>query len=560
MSFNKRAGYKYCFSASDRMPGISVFIFIIMLIMPAGTTAQESDTKPSRETAERLYLAGDFTNALIHYSLLNDKFPADPLYKYYGAVCMVKIEKDPGIAANLLLEAIENSSQIRNVPPDGWFYLGRAYQLAGSFEKAGYAYDVFRDKVRRKEAREYDLDRYISECYNNINLSSDLIADTTEVSDNNIIHDTVSMPEPVTEPVIIDHDYDMVVRAALDAQFKADSLSRLADRYRKNLNTVSGSDRETIRSKILNMEELQFSYQSEANKKFTEAARLNNEIPVDQDIMETSTKAVAGDKNDESTLMTDPEANDSVTVMIDTVIVTPEPEPEPILVIFSDNTVQPASIPVNSKMPDGLYYRIQTAAFRNPVDPLFFKTVGPVYGLKAGNSEITFYFIGLFRKKADAERSLLKVHNTGFSDAFVVPVSDGRRVSFEKADALEKEWGETALADSVPGRVKVEAKPGEPLTLVYRVEVKRTKKPLKEDELELFRIVAGERDFDILENSAGKEYVYLIGKFLTFDSAWAYSDLLFRNGLEDAHVVAYLGNNEIPVEKAKELFDLYFDK
>ena len=52
----------------------------------------------------------------------------------------------------------------------------------------------------------------------------------------------------------------------------------------------------------------------------------------------------------------------------------------------------------------------------------------------------------------------------------------------------------------------------------------------------------------------------LIGKFLTFESAQSYSDLLYRNGLKDAKEAAYMGEKEIPVDKAKELFELYFNK
>jgi hypothetical protein len=54
--------------------------------------------------------------------------------------------------------------------------------------------------------------------------------------------------------------------------------------------------------------------------------------------------------------------------------------------------------------------------------------------------------------------------------------------------------------------------------------------------------------------------VYLIGKFITFESAATYSDLLYRNGIKESRVVAYLGNSEIPLDKAKELFELYFNK
>jgi hypothetical protein len=62
-----------------------------------------------------------------------------------------------------------------------------------------------------------------------------------------------------------------------------------------------------------------------------------------------------------------------------------------------------------------------------------------------------------------------------------------------------------------------------------------------------------------LKNEKG-EFAYLIGKFLTFDSALSYSDLLYRNGMKEARVAAYLGVKEIPVEKARELFDVNYKK
>ena len=54
--------------------------------------------------------------------------------------------------------------------------------------------------------------------------------------------------------------------------------------------------------------------------------------------------------------------------------------------------------------------------------------------------------------------------------------------------------------------------------------------------------------------------MYLIGKFLTFESALSYSDLLVRNGIKMARVAAYLGEKEIPIGKARELFDNNFKR
>ena len=159
----KIATIRYCFSTSLCVPA-AFFIFLIMLlVIPVESVAQDAEIRPSREAAERLYSSGEYLEALLHYNLLIEKFPADPLYKYFAGVCLVKIEKEPIVATELLTEAIKKSSQIRNVPIDGWFYLGRAHQLSGSFSEAGSSYDLFREKVRKKEVKEYDVDRYISE-------------------------------------------------------------------------------------------------------------------------------------------------------------------------------------------------------------------------------------------------------------------------------------------------------------------------------------------------------------------------------------------------------------
>ena len=86
------------------------------------------------------------------------------------------------------------------------------------------------------------------------------------------------------------------------------------------------------------------------------------------------------------------------------------------------------------------------------------------------------------------------------------------------------------------------------------MEVVRSLKPLKADAVEALRTMAGSRGLDILHLSDGN-IVYLIGKFITFESAAEYADLLIRNNYRGAKVVAWLGNKEVPVETARQLFN-----
>ena len=208
---------------------------------------------------------------------------------------------------------------------------------------------------------------------------------------------------------------------------------------------------------------------------------------------------------------------------------------------------------MNSEVVPGLIYRIQVAVFKNPVSAYYFKGITPVYGFKSEGSDVTKYYAGMFRKSADASKALARIKTSGFKDAIVVATFDKKAVSAERAAILEKEWGKKPFPFN---NIKMADNPRDtvPSTLIFRVEVIRSPKPLPEDQLEKIRRLAGNRGLEIMIN-ATHQNVYIIGKFLTFESAADYADLLIRNGQKEAKVAAYLGKKEIPVETAKQLFE-----
>ena len=208
-------------------------------------------------------------------------------------------------------------------------------------------------------------------------------------------------------------------------------------------------------------------------------------------------------------------------------------------------------IKIDPEMPAGLIYRIQIAVFRNPVAPSYFKGISPVYGFKVAGTDKTNYCAGIFRRSSDARKALQQVKDTGFRDAFIVALSDNKPVSADRAAVLENEWGTKSLVGlSMSGAASDTIPP----TLAFRVEAIRSLKPLKPDALEALKAMAGSRGLDVLHLSDGNN-VYLIGKFITFESAAEYADLLIRNNYRGAKVVAWLGNKEVPVETAKQLFN-----
>ena len=80
----------------------------------------------------------------------------------------------------------------------------------------------------------------------------------------------------------------------------------------------------------------------------------------------------------------------------------------------------------------------------------------------------------------------------------------------------------------------------------------RIDKPVKPEVVQKIEVLAGNRGLDMVKNSNG-ETVFLIGNFITFESADEYVSLLVRNGYSSARVAAYVDRQEIPVEAAREL-------
>ena len=235
------------------------------------------------------------------------------------------------------------------------------------------------------------------------------------------------------------------------------------------------------------------------------------------------------------------------------------PPPKKRVEIFSffEVLAQPATDPkakliIDSEVPAGLIYRIQIAVFRNPVTPAFFKGLSPIYGFRITGTDKTTYYAGMFRRSADAAKALVTVKSKGFKDSFIVALSGNKTVSADRAAMMEKEWGNKPFVYIENGLNDTKSDTITP-TLTFRVEVARSLKPLKEDILEGIRKAAGNRGLDIITLEDGK-IDYLIGNFITFETAAEYADLLKRNGYKDAQVVAWLGKKEIPVRYCKRTF------
>jgi hypothetical protein len=92
-------------------------------------------------------------------------------------------------------------------------------------------------------------------------------------------------------------------------------------------------------------------------------------------------------------------------------------------------------IPADVSLPDGLIFRIQLGVYSKPVS---FNTFGGLYPVSYEETKgLIKYYTGIFSSSEKANRALEIVREYGFSDSFIVPFFNGRKITIEKAKEIE---------------------------------------------------------------------------------------------------------------------------
>ncbi|MEO8759313.1 MAG: hypothetical protein ABI388_00200, partial [Bacteroidia bacterium] len=104
-------------------------------------------------------------------------------------------------------------------------------------------------------------------------------------------------------------------------------------------------------------------------------------------------------------------------------------------------------IPLNEKLPDGLVFRVQIGAFKNPIALDAFKGLTPVGGETTPQGFIR-YQAGLFDKYNNANAVKNDLKKLGYRDAFVVAYLNGKRVNLEGALDTLKQQGQSVNTDA----------------------------------------------------------------------------------------------------------------
>jgi hypothetical protein len=513
-----------------------VFTFHLAVLTVSG---QESSATPSKTEAQEAWNRGNYEVAYNHFNGLLLLYSRDPVYRYYTGACLVQMERDLPRSETLLGSAINGSVNIKSVPYDVWFYYARALQMNGSFTQASDAYQTFVKNSGKKVAQEYDVQKYIDECSRGQGARSmqqgawgpgqgeerTLSADASTKAEREEQEAQGSEHGAQSEASEVADEFDRKLSEAVKLQYSTDSLTRLAQGVRKEMETAAPEKQEVLQSIAEEIESEAAAKQAKADMAFMAAEQNGNPVP---EVSPGYLQPEQGQAYAQFAMLSSPAYSNA------------------------------NPIPFDIKLPPGLIYTIQLAAFKNPVQPSVFKGLFPLYGRKKPDNGVSYYYTGIFRINEDARQALSKVRAEGFSDAFIIAMMDDAQVSMERATMLEKEWAAKPLPLNEPAVQQGKNVPAADTlpvgTLTFRAEAIRSKKPLKPEAIEKIELLAGTRGLDMIKNNMD-ETVLLIGNFITFESADEYVSLLIRNGYSTARVAAYVGMQEIPVEAAKELLN-----
>jgi tetratricopeptide (TPR) repeat protein len=548
-----------------------LFIIVAFAIPFNDLFSQAVQIKPTRQSSFEAYSQGNYEKAYTEFRELLLTYSKDPLYQYYSGVCLVKLNREPNEAIKLLQLALQSGGNVKTLPSDGLFYLGRAQQMAGKFSDAIQSYNLYIDHVGKKASKELGVQEFLDQCARKTGQIAENSAKPVEIKPANKSDSIKNEAKPSVTPQIqqpvektqdkktaLPENYDRILNDAIEYQFKADSVTALVTNQRKEMEKLSGPAKSALYARLLDNEKTASAFQNSANQKYHEAQLMMSPKQESSNVKNQNTIKTINDRTIDSSKNSVIKPVEAEKKPDTSKIVTSPIKAQVQVFSFFDisgisSTDPTQKIILNPEVPPGLIYRIQLAVFRNPVTPDFFKGIIPIYGFRIEGTDKTIYYAGMFRKYSDAVKALREVKSKGFKDAFIAPLMANKRVSSERATVLEKEWGQKPFYSIEKEGQVIKGDTITP-TLIFRVEVVRTLKPLTEEVVDVIRKIAGDKGLDIKLLDDGK-IDYLIGKFITFETAAAYADLLKRNGYSESHVVAWLGNKEIPVATAKQILE-----
>ena len=195
------------------------------------------------------------------------------------------------------------------------------------------------------------------------------------------------------------------ISKALEWQKLSDSATLIAKQYKAMLIDEEAKEkRALIFSEISKYEKKSAKYQLSANDQYAKA----NEIQFNK------TSNIRHSRNNN--------LSDTSIFSIEASSVYSEENPFPIVPNFSE----------------GLNYRIQLGVYSKPVEYDYFGGIQPISAELIQENKIIKYYAGVFKRFDKADKSLRRIKELGFKEAFLVAFFNNKKIPVDRAKELEK--------------------------------------------------------------------------------------------------------------------------
>lgn len=245
-------------------------------------------------------------------------------------------------------------------------------------------------------------------------------------------------------------------------------------------------------------------------------------------------------------------------------------------------------IPVNPTLPEGLIFKVQVGAFRNPIPQNHFDAFAPLAGEQLPNG-ITRYTAGLFLDFANADMAKSDIRTRGYSDAFVVAFYNGKRISLSEAREMSGQPSAVSVAENRKGKKPAaEGETVEPVAdAAAPADISSTASAVQEKENEsqndlpdyaedwsrkrgafysvqigvYSKVVPLEDIFNVadvhVQKTATGYFRYTSGAFERFAEAEQRKAQMQAAGISDAFIVAFIDGVRTPVGTMRDAEGMY---
>ena len=226
---------------------------------------------------------------------------------------------------------------------------------------------------------------------------------------------------PIHLKVYCQISYHEMVSQGLRFQIQADSMQRLVEAQMLALSSASEPAKNGMRIVLRNHEAQVTAFQMKANERFAWAVTLEDTSVPKEDVNKVLLQEIS-DVDSIAEVKMNPEPQIAHNFEFSILSKSPYSSSNP--------------VPIDEPLPNGVAYKIQLGAFSKPLPANTYKGLTPLSGEKLTNG-ITKYYVGLFRRFADAEDALRKVHEYGFKDAYIVAFFNRVMINPNRARQLE---------------------------------------------------------------------------------------------------------------------------